>query len=155
MTTPHGPPIQAIDDYFTLKDGVRVAAREPGYSVTFMPKPYAECAGCSLHTHISIRDADGEEDLTASTEDEIALSELGKWFMGGIPKHADALTGLGSPTANTYRGYGNRGVIILRFEMSGRRQGLGASAFHIPVLPRFRHCRRRLGHERSLKRPYL
>ena len=135
MTTPHGPPIQAIDDYFTLKDAVRDAARELGYSVTFMPKPYAEWAGCSLHTHISIWDTDGAEDLTASTEDEISLSDLGNWFMGGILHHANALTGLGSPTANSYKrllpgswapantywGYGNRSAVVRIPGVGGRR----------------------------------
>jgi glutamine synthetase len=91
-----------------------------------MPKPYANWAGNSLHVHVSIWDADGETDLTASTEDEMSLSDIGRWFMGGLLRHIDALTGLGSPTvnsykrllpgswapANTYWGYGNRSGVV-------------------------------------------
>lgn len=122
MSVKHGPPIQAIDDYWLLKDTIRDIAREFGYLVTFMPKPYAEWAGCSLHVHMSLWDREGTTNLTASTADEVSLSETGLWFLGGLLKHAPALTGLGSPTvnsykrllpgswapANTYWGYGNR-----------------------------------------------
>lgn len=122
LSVKHDHPIEAVDDYWLLKDTIRDVAREFGYLVTFMPKPYAEWAGCSLHVHLSLWDRSGETNLTASNADEVSLSETGLWFLGGLLKHAPALTGLGSPTvnsykrllpgswapANTYWGYGNR-----------------------------------------------
>src|SRR5829696_2447467 len=126
MSVGHADPIRAVDDYFSLKDAVRDLARDQGYVATFMPKPYAHWAGNSLHVHLSIWDANGQQDLTASDQDEVSLSDVGSWFLGGILDHLDALTGLGSPTvnsykrlqpgswapANTYWGYGNRSGVV-------------------------------------------
>ncbi|HEY8448207.1 MAG TPA: glutamine synthetase family protein [Thermomicrobiales bacterium] len=126
LTVRHGSPIEAVDDYWSLKEVVRDVARDYGYIATFMPKIYPHWAGSSLHVHISIWDAAGEVDLTASDSDETSLSEIGLWFVGGLLKHAPALTALGSPTVNSYKrllpgswapshaywGYGNRSGVI-------------------------------------------
>jgi glutamine synthetase len=122
----HTSPVEAVDHYYLLKSTVRDAARDRGYIATFMPKPYAAWTGNSMHAHVSVWDAAGERDLTASSEDTTSLSDIGRWFMGGLLHHIDALTGLGSPTvnsykrllpgswapANTYWGYGNRSGVI-------------------------------------------
>jgi len=73
--------------------------------------------------------------LTPSTKDETSLSDVGSWFLGGLLKHSAALTGLGSPTvnsykrllpgswapANTYWGYGNRSGVA-RIPGVGKRR---------------------------------
>jgi glutamine synthetase len=121
----HTDPITAVDHYYAAKSAVRDAARAQGYVATFMPKPYANWTGNSLHVHVSIWDADGKRDLTPGS-DHSSLSDIGNWFMGGLLRHINALTGLGSPTvnsykrllpgswapANTYWGYGNRSGVI-------------------------------------------
>lgn len=135
ISTRHGTPIQAIDSYYAVREAVRDAAREAGYVATFMPKPYADWSGNSLHVHLSLWDSDGKTDLTPSTEDTTSLSQQALWFMGGILAHVAALTGLGSPTvnsykrlqpgtwapANTYWGYGNRSGVI-RIPGAGKRR---------------------------------
>ena len=137
MSVHHADPLRAVDDYFSLKEAVRDLAREQGYIATFMPKPYSHWAGCSLHVHLSLWDVDGERDVTASEEDEVSLSPEGSWFLAGIMCHLDALTGLGSPTvnsykrlqpgswapANTYWGYGNRSGVV-RIPGVGKRRHL-------------------------------
>jgi glutamine synthetase len=137
MTVRHAPPLDAVDHYAALKGAVRDAAREQGYAATFMPKVYPDWAGCSLHLHISLWDTAGERDITPSNADETSLSDAGRWFMGGILAHVEALTGLGSPTvnsykrllpgswapANTYWGYGNRSGVI-RIPGEGKRRHL-------------------------------
>ena len=57
MSVKHGTPIRALDHYFALKDAVRDLAREQGYVATFMPKPYSDWPGYSLHVHLSLWDA--------------------------------------------------------------------------------------------------
>jgi glutamine synthetase len=135
MACHHGSPMQAVDDYFSLKEVVREAARRHGYIATFMPKLYPEWVGNSLHVHLSLWDAGGGRDLTPGTADNSSLSNLGQWFMGGLLAHAAALTGLGSPTvnsykrllpgswapANTYWGYGNRSGVVRIPGVGGRR----------------------------------
>jgi glutamine synthetase len=137
MSVRHADPIRAVDDYCSLKDAVRDLARDQGYVATFMPKPYSHWPGCSLHVHLSLWDEAGERDLTASDRDEVSLSDVGSWFLGGILAHADALAGLGSPIvnsykrlqpgswapANTYWGYGNRSGVV-RIPGVGKRRHL-------------------------------
>ncbi len=103
MSIHHGSPIEAIDRYWALKDVVRDVAREHGWIASFMPKIYAEWAGNSLHAHLSLWDVEGSTHLTPSSTDETSLSQVGGWFLGGLLAHAPALTGLGSPTVNSYK----------------------------------------------------
>ncbi|MGE3797944.1 MAG: glutamine synthetase family protein [Thermomicrobiales bacterium] len=122
MSVHHGTPLEAIDDYWSLKDAVVDIARACGHVATFMPKIYSNWAGNSLHVHISLWDTASGANAMASTDDETSLSQTGLWFLGGLLAHAPALTGLGSPTVNSYKrllpgswapaniywGYGNR-----------------------------------------------
>ncbi|MCC6944216.1 MAG: glutamine synthetase [Thermomicrobiales bacterium] len=122
MSVYHGTPLEAIDRYWSLKDAVTDIARECGYIATFMPKVYANWAGNSLHVHMSLSDLEGKGNVMESADDETSLSQTGLWFLGGLLTHAPALTGLGSPTVNSYKrllpgswapanvywGYGNR-----------------------------------------------
>ncbi len=135
MSVDHADPIQAVDDYFSLKEAVRDVSKQFGHIATFMPKPYAHYTGSSLHVHLSLWDQEGKIDLTPGTSDETSLSEVGGHFLGGILKRVDALTGLGSPTvnsykrllpgswapANTYWGYGNRSGVV-RIPGIGKRR---------------------------------
>jgi len=137
MSIDHTNPIEAVDDYLSLREAVRDVAKNFGYLVTFMPKPYAQFAGCSMHVHLSLWSGDGTVDLTPADWDQTSLSEVGGHFLGGILKHVDALTGLGSPTvnsykrllpgswapANTYWGYGNRSGVV-RIPGVGKRRHL-------------------------------
>lgn len=135
MSVGHGSPIEAIDRYWSLKEAVRDIAREFDYVATFMPKIFAGWVGNSLHVHLSVWDAAAQTDLTPSDADNVSLSDVGQWFLGGLLRHAAALTGLGSPTvnsykrllpgswapANTYWGYGNRSGVA-RVPGVGRRR---------------------------------
>ena len=135
MSIQHGSPLQSIDRYWSLKEVVRDLASQAGYVATFMPKVFPEWVGNSLHAHVSLWDPTGTIDLTPSTKDETSLSDVGSWFLGGLLKHSAALTGLGSPTvnsykrllpgswapANTYWGYGNRSGVA-RIPGVGKRR---------------------------------
>lgn len=135
LSTRHGTPLKAIDNYYAVRETVRDAASEFGYEATFMPKPYADWAGNSLHVHLSIWTADGSDDLTPEKADDTSISWCGKHFIGGILAHIEALTGLGSPTVNSYKrlqpgswapanpywGYNNRSGVI-RIPGYGKRR---------------------------------
>lgn len=135
MSARHRDPVGAIDDYFSIREAVRDVSREFGYIASFMPKIDRGWAGNSLHVHLSLWDADGTTDLTPSGADDVSLSDQGRWFMGGLLAHVEALTALGSPTvnsykrlrpgswapANTYWGVGNRSAIVRIPGNGGRR----------------------------------
>jgi glutamine synthetase len=126
LSLQHGSPMEAVDRYLQFRATLHDISQMHGMVATLMPKPYADYAGNSLHVHLSVWNGDGSDNLTASDQDDISLSELSMWFMGGLLAHAAALTGVGSPTvngykrllpgswapANTYWGYGNRSGVI-------------------------------------------
>ncbi len=135
LSTAHADPLTAVDNYYAVREAVRDAAAESGYEATFMPKPYAEWSGNSLHVHLSIWDATGATDLTPEPSDDTSISTVGGHAIGGILAHVNALTGLGSPTVNGYKrlqpgswapantcwGFGNRSGVI-RIPGHGRRR---------------------------------
>lgn len=135
LSVKHGDPLAAVDGYYAVREAVRDAAAEFDYEATFMPKPFADWSGNSLHVHLSIWNADGTIDLTPESSDHTSISEPGRQFMGGILTHVEGLTGLGSPTVNSYKrlqpgswapahtywGYNNRSGVI-RIPGYGKRR---------------------------------
>ena len=82
MTAQHGAPIEAVDRYLLLKSAVQEAARSFGHVASFMPKPYADWSGSSLHVYLSVWNSDGTADLTPCADDNTSLSDVGQRFMG-------------------------------------------------------------------------
>ena len=79
---------------------VRNVARKHNKSVTFMPKPLFGDNGSGMHTHISLwKD---EKPLFAGNG-YAGLSDTALFFIGGILKHAPALTAITNPTTNSYK----------------------------------------------------
>lgn len=82
---------------------VRTVAEEHGLLATFMPKPFANLTGNGAHYHMSLADVDNKKNLFQDNGDANGLSQLGYWFMGGILKHAKALTAIADPIVNSYK----------------------------------------------------
>jgi glutamine synthetase len=94
-------PVKAADDLNTVKDVMRVAARDAGLLASFMPKPFSDLPGCGLHVHLGLQDDNGGNVMAG--DGPSGLSELGRWFVAGLLAHAPALAGLGAPTVNSYK----------------------------------------------------
>jgi glutamine synthetase len=75
-------------------------AREYGKTATFMPKPLFSDNGSGMHTHQSIW-KDGKT-LMHDANGYAGLSQIAKWYIGGLLKHAPALLALTSPSVNSY-----------------------------------------------------
>ena len=128
-------PVAAADDLFLLRLALRHLAREQGLLATFMPKLDAAVAGSGLHVHLSLQDASGAE--RTAGDDASGLSPEARGFMAGWLAHAEALTGLGAPTPNSYKrlqpaswapahicwGIGNRAALV-RIPGPGKRARL-------------------------------
>ena len=79
---------------------LRNVAKRHNRTVTFMPKPIFGDNGSGMHTHISLwKD---EKPLFAGNG-YAGLSDIALFFIGGILKHAPALTCLTNPTTNSYK----------------------------------------------------
>ncbi len=95
--------LTAADSLMTFKYTVKAVAQAHGLYATFMPKPIAGIAGSGMHTHQSLFDSKGEENLFFDARDEYRLSTLAYQFLAGQLAHARALAAIVSPTVNSYK----------------------------------------------------
>src|SRR5947199_3309301 len=79
---------------------VRNVAKRHNKTVTFMPKPLFADNGSGMHTHMSLW-KDGKPLFAGNGY--AGLSETALFFIGGILKHAPALTFFRNPTKNSYK----------------------------------------------------
>jgi glutamine synthetase len=84
---------------------MKTVAREHGFDVTFMPKPYSNRTGTGAHFNMSLADLDSGDNRFANPSDQrgCGISELGYQFIAGLLEHAPALTALACPTVNSYK----------------------------------------------------
>ena len=94
------PLLQMGDWMMYYKYIVKNVARRYGKTVTFMPKPLFEDNGSGMHTHISLW-KDGKPLFAGNGY--AGLSETALFFIGGIIKHARALTAITNPTTNSFK----------------------------------------------------
>ena len=98
----YGPALQIADDIVTFKLVVRTIAQRHGLHATFMPKPIGGINGSGMHTHQSLASLDGTN-LFYDPDKPRQLSDIARWYMGGIIKHARGLTAITNPTVNSYK----------------------------------------------------
>ena len=92
--------LQSGDDMMKFKYVVKNTVWEEGKTATFMPKPIFGDNGSGMHTHQSLW-KDGEP-LFYDERGYGGLSDLARWYIGGLLKHAPALLAFTNPTVNSY-----------------------------------------------------
>jgi len=80
---------------------VRNVANEHGKTATFMPKPLFNDNGSGMHVHSSLWKKG--EALFFDKAGYAGMSQMMKWYIGGLIKHAPALMAFAAPTTNSYR----------------------------------------------------
>src|SRR5947209_1324466 len=95
------PLLRMADQMMIYKYVVKNTARAAGKTATFMPKPIFEENGSGMHVHQSLW-KDGDP-LMYGKGGYAHLSELGKYYIGGLLAHAPALLAFCAPTTNSYR----------------------------------------------------
>jgi glutamine synthetase len=92
--------VKSADNMMLYKYIIRNVANQYGKTVTFMPKPLYGDNGSGMHTHQSL----WKERKPLFAGDMYAgLSELALWYIGGLLKHARALSAIIAPTTNSYK----------------------------------------------------
>ncbi|MGO2112934.1 MAG: type I glutamate--ammonia ligase [Pseudoclavibacter sp.] len=92
--------VKAADDILKFKYIVKNVADQFGKVATFMPKPLYNDNGSGMHTHQSLWK--GGDPLFYDEAGYGSLSDIARWYIGGILKHANSLAAFTNPTANSY-----------------------------------------------------
>jgi len=92
--------LKTADKVTLYKYIVKSVAWEAEKTVTFMPKPIFEDNGSGMHTHQSLWN--GDEPLFYDEAGYAGLSDLARWYIGGLLKHAAAVLAFAAPTTNSY-----------------------------------------------------
>jgi glutamine synthetase len=89
------------DKVMIYKYLVKNVARKNGLTATFMPKPLFGDNGSGMHVHSSLWD--GDKNCFYDESGYAQISEMARFYIGGLLKHSSALLALCAPTTNSYR----------------------------------------------------
>jgi glutamine synthetase len=132
-----GPLTRMADSLMIYKYIVKNVARKNGLTATFMPKPLFEDNGSGMHVHQSLWR--GEKNVFYDEAGYAQISDMAKYYIGGLLKHAPALLGLVAPTTNSYRRLvpGFEAPVILAYSQRNR-----SAACRIPVYSKSARAKR-------------
>jgi glutamine synthetase len=92
--------LHAADQVMAFKYVIKNVAWAHGKTVTFMPKPLFGDNGSGMHCHQSLW-----KDGVPLFYDELGyagLSDVARWYIGGLLAHAPSLLAFTNPTVNSY-----------------------------------------------------
>ena len=92
--------LAAGDDLMKFKYVIKNAAWEAGKTATFMPKPLFGDNGSGMHCHQSLWTAG--KPLFYDERGYAGLSDMARWYIGGLLHHAPSLLAFTNPTVNSY-----------------------------------------------------
>ncbi len=92
--------LNAADDVLKFKYIVKNTSYNYNKTATFMPKPLFGDNGSGMHVHQSLW-KDGKP-LFYDENGYGGLSDIARWYIGGILKHAPSLLAFTNPTVNSY-----------------------------------------------------
>ena len=93
--------LKNADKVVTFKYVTKTIAMQNGLRATFMPKPIYGAAGTGMHANISL--FRGAENAFFDPETKWGISDLARFFVGGLIEHAPAITAIANPLINSYK----------------------------------------------------
>ncbi|MFN3741010.1 MAG: glutamine synthetase family protein, partial [Thermodesulfovibrionales bacterium] len=98
--------VRMADKVITYKMVTKSIANAYGFIASFMPKPIFGENGSGMHTHQSLWDI--KKNKNAFFDESGGrrgdhLSDVALYFIGGLMKHARALSAIVAPTVNSYK----------------------------------------------------
>jgi len=90
------------DSIQLLKYVAKLVCHRKNKIASFLPKPIVTDNGSGLHIHVSLWR--GDTNIFYDENDEYAqLSQIARYFIGGLIEHGKALSAIVSPTVNSYK----------------------------------------------------
>lgn len=135
----YGRLTETADRLQTLKYTVKNVASQMQMVATFMPKPIYGDNGSGMHTHQSVwKD---EKNLFYDERDEYSeLSQFGRYYIGGLLEHSEALAAFVAPTTNSYKRLvpGYEAPVYIVWSKKNRSAACRVPAYHkgIPAAKR-------------------
>ena len=93
--------IEAADFCMYFKYLSKEIAQLYNFLVTFMPKPFSDDAGNGMHMHIKL--FKGNKNIFYDENDDYRLSQIARYFIGGVLEHAKGIAAIANPTINSYK----------------------------------------------------
>lgn len=93
--------LRNADKVVTFKYVTKTIAVRSGLRATFMPKPIYGEAGSGMHVNISLFRK--SENAFFDPEKPMNISDLARYFVGGVLSHAPAITAVANPLINSYK----------------------------------------------------
>ena len=93
--------LSMADNCITYRIVVKEIARQYGVYATFMPKPMFGVNGSGMHVHQSL--FKGKKNAFYNPKDKFFLSDIAKWYIAGLLKHAKEITLITSQWVNSYK----------------------------------------------------
>ncbi len=93
---------EMADRTMKIKNILNLTAFQMRKSVTFMPKPFVDECGNGMHVHIQLKNKE-ENWIMYDKSGYAGLSDTAHYAIGGILKHAKAITAITNPSTNSYK----------------------------------------------------
>ncbi len=106
LSITHSPALRAADNICRVRETIRGVASKFGLLATFAPKPFLNTFGSGAHIHFSVWGTDESErpgkNLFYDANAQGNLSQLGRYFIGGVLRHLHGLVALTCGSVNSY-----------------------------------------------------
>jgi glutamine synthetase len=124
-----GSPTYVSDTIQLIKLGIRKILGRLGLQPLFIPKPFWGDNGSGLHIHISLW-RDGVNIFHDESDRYAGISQVCRYFIGGLLEHGPSLSAIVSPTVNSYKRLvpGYEAPVYLTWGRSNR-----SAAVRIPI----------------------
>jgi len=93
--------VKMADQVMLYKYIIKNVCARNGYVANFMPKPLFGDNGSGMHTHQSLWNDD--QPLFYDEKGYALISEMARWYIGGLLKHSSSILAFAAPTTNSYR----------------------------------------------------
>ena len=98
----YGDAVETADKLTVFRFVVRKIARDMGLHATFMPKPIFGINGSGMHVHMSLFEGGKNIFFQEGAADD-GVSDLMRWYVGGLLEHGRSLCAITNPTVNSYK----------------------------------------------------